>query len=196
MKSHRLVTAAWILAAAVCAPMTAAAQSPWAGSVAVLPVASAAQLHQLMAWERQDMGVAAPEELHGGPARAPTPNRLPGGQIITTKGLLPLLQSGMVLVFDVRGPSPALPGAQPLAWAGQAGRFDDDTQQALAQTLRQATQGRREQPLVFHGEGPHCWRSYNAALRAVQLGYRNVLWYRGGVQAWQQAVVTPQDAGS
>ena len=26
--------------------------------------------------------------------------------------------------------------------------------------------------------------SYNAALRAMQLGYRNVLWYRGGLSAW------------
>jgi rhodanese-related sulfurtransferase len=27
--------------------------------------------------------------------------------------------------------------------------------------------------------------SYNAALRAINLGYRNVLWYRGGVEAWK-----------
>ena len=26
--------------------------------------------------------------------------------------------------------------------------------------------------------------SYNAALRAMQLGYRNVLWYRGGLSSW------------
>jgi hypothetical protein len=29
--------------------------------------------------------------------------------------------------------------------------------------------------------------SYNAALRAINLGYKNVLWYRGGIEAWQRA---------
>lgn len=29
--------------------------------------------------------------------------------------------------------------------------------------------------------------SYNAALSAINLGYSNVLWYRGGIEAWQAA---------
>ena len=29
--------------------------------------------------------------------------------------------------------------------------------------------------------------SYNASLRAIALGYTNVLWYRGGIEAWKQA---------
>jgi rhodanese-related sulfurtransferase len=29
--------------------------------------------------------------------------------------------------------------------------------------------------------------SYNAALRAVNLGYTQVFWYRGGIEAWQLA---------
>ena len=29
--------------------------------------------------------------------------------------------------------------------------------------------------------------SYNAALRAMQLGYRNVLWCRGGLSSWMAA---------
>jgi len=32
-----------------------------------------------------------------------------------------------------------------------------------------------------------CRESYNAALRAMQLGYRNVLWYRGGLSSWMAA---------
>ena len=27
----------------------------------------------------------------------------------------------------------------------------------------------------------------NAALRAINLGYKQVLWYRGGIEAWQKA---------
>jgi hypothetical protein len=42
----------------------------------------------------------------------------------------------------------------------------------------------------------HCWMSYNAALRAIHLGFRQVYWYRGGIEAWQRmqqlsAAMTP-----
>jgi PQQ-dependent catabolism-associated CXXCW motif protein len=142
----------------------------------------------LMAWERQDMGVPLSRELHGGPFHGPTPNRIPGGQLITTAGLLPLLQQGIpVRVFDVLGGPQALPNAIPAAWAARPGSFDDETQAQLQQLLRQATRGRDDVPLVFYCGGPQCWMSYNAALRAIQLGYRNVLWYRGGLEAWQRS---------
>ena len=29
-----------------------------------------------------------------------------------------------------------------------------------------------------------CWLSYNTALRAARLGYTEVYWYRGGIEAW------------
>ena len=145
-------------------------------------------LDALMAWERQDMGVAPVRELHQGALHGPTPNQIPGGQVITTKGLLPLLQQGTaVRVFDVLGGKQILPNALPLAWAAQPGSFNDSTQQQLAQALAQATAGRNDVPLVFYCGGPQCWMSYNAALRAIHLGYRNVLWYRGGMEAWQRA---------
>ncbi|MBA3776644.1 MAG: hypothetical protein H0X11_09420 [Betaproteobacteria bacterium] len=145
-------------------------------------------LDQLSAWERQDMGIAAPRELFSGQFHSPTPNQIPGGQVITTKGLIPLLQQGMqVHVFDVLGGPAMLPNAIPAAWAGQPGNFDDPTQQRLAQMLRQATSGQADAPLVFYCGGPLCWMSYNAAARAIRLGYRNVLWYRGGTEAWQRA---------
>lgn len=151
-------------------------------------VNSGSPLDALMAWERQDMGVAPVRELHAGAFHGPTPNQIPGGQVITTKGLLPLLQQGMaVRVFDVLGGQQVLPNAMPLAWAAQPGSFNDSTQQQLAQALQQATAGRNDVPLVFYCGGPQCWMSYNAALRAIQLGYRNVLWYRGGMEAWQRA---------
>ena len=35
--------------------------------------------------------------------------------------------------------------------------------------------------------GPAVPDVHNAAVRAIQLGFRNVLWYRGGLEAWQSA---------
>jgi PQQ-dependent catabolism-associated CXXCW motif protein len=52
--------------------------------------------------------------------------------------------------------------------------------------LMQATRGRKDMPLVFYCQSPQCWMSYNAALRAINAGFTNVLWYRGGVEAWRR----------
>ena len=53
-----------------------------------------------------------------------------------------------------------------------------------AVALQAAAKGDTGAPLVFFCAGPRCWLSYNAALRAARLGYGNVLWYRGGIEAW------------
>jgi hypothetical protein len=41
------------------------------------------------------------------------------------------------------------------------------------------TNNNPQQPLVFFCACVECWESYNAALRALRLGYREVYWYRG-----------------
>ena len=149
-------------------------------------------LDQLEAWERQDAGVPASSQLHAGAMHGPTPNQIPGGQVISTKGLLPLIQgtSGVpVVVLDVLGnPQMQLPRAVPAVFAAQPGNFNDATQQQFGQLLMQLTQGNKQIPIVTYCQGPQCWMSYNAALRAIGLGYRNVLWYRGGLEAWQQGM--------
>jgi len=190
-----LALAASALLAAAAAP--AAAQPgppmpPGAMSPGTAPDArrdAGPSLDALMAWERQDLGVRPEAQLHTGEMHGPTPNQLPGGQVITTKGLLPLLRGGQVpvRVYDVLGGQAALPGAVPAAFAAQPGSFDDATQARLAELLRQTTGNRRDTVLVFYCAGPQCWMSYNAALRAVRLGYSNVAWYRGGLEAWQHA---------
>ena len=41
--------------------------------------------------------------------------------------------------------------------------------------------------VVFFCESAQCWLSHNASLRALALGYRDVVWYRGGIEAWEAA---------
>ena len=142
----------------------------------------------LTAWERADMGVQPPRGLHPGQFHGPTPNTIPGGQVITTRGLYALYQQNLpVHVFDVLGGQQMLPKAIPAGFAANPGSFEDQTQQQLAGMLRQVTGGANDHPLVFYCQGPQCWMSYNAAVRAIALGHRNVLWYRGGLEAWAQA---------
>lgn len=143
--------------------------------------------------ETRDDGVPPPRGLHSGAMHGTTPASIPGGRLITTPALVALLRQAAgeggakPLVLDVLGGPEALPGAQYAVPAHQSGSFDDRTQQAFGQYLQQATQGRRDTPLVFYCASTQCWMSYNAALRAIALGYREVLWYRGGLQAWKQA---------
>jgi PQQ-dependent catabolism-associated CXXCW motif protein len=71
--------------------------------------------------------------------------------------------------------------------AGTPGNFFDQIQAGFRQALAMRTNNNPQQPLVFFCAGAECWESYNAALRAVRLGYHDVYWYRGGVASWQAA---------
>ena len=90
------------------------------------------------------------------------------------------------VLIDVLGAPDMLPNAIPAAWLSQPGSFTDEVQQRGAAMLMQATQGRKDVPLVFYCQSPQCWMSYNAALRAINAGFTNVLWYRGGVESWRR----------
>jgi rhodanese-related sulfurtransferase len=172
-------------------------QPPAAGSPYGPVQGASADLDRLMQQERQDFGVKATAELHTGPMHAPTPATIPGGQVITTKGLLPLLANAELgaLLFDVLGGAEMIPGAHPAAPASQPGSFRDQNQQDFGRYLQSLTRGNMETPLVFYCLSSHCWMSYNASLRAINLGYRNVLWYRGGIEAWKAAGQRVQQAG-
>lgn len=137
--------------------------------------------------ERQDFGVAPIDRLHTGAMHGPTPTSIPGAQVIGTPALADLLKAGAgrVLVFDVLGGQERLPGALNAVPAHQAGSFDDAVQREFSQYLQQVTQGQKDTPMVFYCQSTMCWMSYNAALRASRMGYRKVLWYRGGVEAWK-----------
>jgi PQQ-dependent catabolism-associated CXXCW motif protein len=158
------------------------------------PPQGPANLDALMQLERQDYGVAATPQLHAGQMHGPTPASIPGGQIITTKGLVELIRGGQapVLVLDVLGGPEMIQGAQYAVPAAQSGAFNDPVQQQFGQYLQQATSGNKQYPIVTYCLSTQCWMSYNAALRAINLGYTNVLWYRGGIEAWKQAGLPTQ----
>lgn len=149
------------------------------------------------AQELEDHGVPAQDTLHAGAMHAATPNRIPGGLVITTRALVAMLQEGGsgVLLFDVLGGREALPNALQAAWVSQPGHFNDQVQQQFVQALTAQLQGRTDTPLVFYCESTECWMSYNAALRAIKAGYSQVFWYRGGLMAWKAAGLPIQPTG-
>lgn len=139
--------------------------------------------------ELQDFGVPPTAQLHAGAMHGPTPIKIPGGRVTTTDELSAALRQGQqsVLIFHVLGGRETLPNAQFAAPASAAGTFNDETQRAFSQYLGQVTQGQKNKPLVFYCASLQCWMSYNAALRAINSGYSNVQWYRGGIEAWKAA---------
>lgn len=142
--------------------------------------------------EDQDFGVAATTDLRLANVHAPTPREIPGAQVIRTDALRQRLRApedARPLLFDVLGgvAHDSLPGAIWLPGAGRGESYTDAIQAQLARVLKTASRGDAGRPLVFFCQGPECWLSYNAALRAVALGYREVYWYRGGIEAWLAA---------
>lgn len=142
------------------------------------------------AGEAQDFGVKAitqlrpTAQLHG-----PTPTAIPGGKVVGTQQLAQWMQAqqGRVMLLHTIVSNTHLPNAIPAAPASQGGSFDDTVQRDFGAYLQKATGGDRSRLIVTYCQGVQCWGSYNAALRAIHLGYRNVHWYRGGMEAWQRA---------
>jgi PQQ-dependent catabolism-associated CXXCW motif protein len=163
-----------------------------AALLAAACAAAHAQQQALPPDEERDFGVAPTAELRLVDVTAPTPRAIPGATTIATGRLLELLAEGAgapPLLLDVIGDAghPSLPGAIWLPGAGRGTSFDDALQAHLAKALEQLTGGDRSRALVFLCAGVNCWLSYNAALRAVRLGYGGVHWYRGGLEAWLAA---------
>jgi PQQ-dependent catabolism-associated CXXCW motif protein len=119
-----------------------------------------------------------------------TPTTIPGAKPILTPDLDALLKSNrrVVLVDALYGKhETSIPSAIRIFKVGLPGTFEDDVQFRLARTLRTLTSNKLDTTLVFFCAGMRCWESYNAALRALRLGYTDVLWYRGGLNAWRKA---------
>lgn len=127
-----------------------------------------------------------PASYHG-----PTPITLAGGRLVTTYRLRQMLVSNKtrpVLINAQTGRSTEnIPGSTWLGGAGRKGQFNDAIQSRLGAHLKALTGGSKHRTLVFYCAGVHCWSAYDAALRAINLGYRNVYWYRGGLRAWYAA---------
>ena len=68
-------------------------------------------------------------------------------------------------------------------------------QRGFGEALERVSQGQRDRPMVFYWASIQCWMSYNAALRAIRMGYQKVGWYRGGIEAWKDAGMPVERAG-
>jgi len=142
---------------------------------------------QVFANEEKDWGVPARKQPRTDRYHAPTPRELPGAKTIRTMELRAMQsQSSGPILIDVLGGDGhrTIRGSH---WLKGAGLGVDAETERLRLDLEKLTSGRKAAPIVFFCLNSECWLSYNAGLRAVELGYTNVSWFRGGTVAWERA---------
>jgi PQQ-dependent catabolism-associated CXXCW motif protein len=128
------------------------------------------------------------EQMHGS-----TPDAAPAGsRLIDTAGVVRLLtQARKPLLIDTLHGKSLIRSSLPTAHWLQGAGWEDPTLNAridahLRLAMRALTPS-KSTPIVVFCSNADCWLSWNAALRLVQAGYREVHWYRGGVDAWKRA---------
>jgi PQQ-dependent catabolism-associated CXXCW motif protein len=139
--------------------------------------------------------------------RAPTPATLRGARVITTAEAAELWKAGAAFV-DVypHAPRPAnlpsgtiwrekphmdIPGSIWLPDTGY-GALAAETEKYLRHGLARITGGDHAKSLVIYCR-PDCWMSWNAAKRALTLGYGNVAWFPEGTDGWEAAGLPLQE---
>lgn len=96
--------------------------------------------------------------------------------------VLPLLWRG---IFIETAPHLNIPGSHWLPNVGQ-GELEPVWNRYLQLNLERLTEGDLNRALVFYCKAD-CWHSWNAAKRALALGYQSVYWYPLGVEGWLES---------
>ena len=145
---------------------------------------------------------AAPEEPPGfrtDDYNAPTPATLNGAVVLDTEHARDLWEAHRAVFVDVlpRPPRPAglpastiwhpkprtdIPGSIWLPDTGY-GVLAPAMQTYFEHGLQTATDGDRGRSVVLYCKAD-CWMSWNAAKRALALGYQHVAWYPDGTDGW------------
>lgn len=134
--------------------------------------------------------------------RAPTPASLHGATVLSTAAAQSLWQARQAVFVDVlpRPPRPAglppgtiwrakpradVPGSTWLPDTGY-GLLAPVMEDYFERGLQAVTAGDRNRTIVFYCQRD-CWMSWNAAKRALALGYTHVDWYPDGTDGWEAA---------
>ncbi|WP_159726506.1 PQQ-dependent catabolism-associated CXXCW motif protein [Methylosinus sp. Ce-a6] len=134
--------------------------------------------------------------------RAAVPATLRGATVVDTARAFEIWRDKTAVFVDVlpRPPKPAglppdavwrdkprfdIPGGVWLPETGY-GELSPAALRYLEKGLARATAGDKSRPLVFYCLAD-CWMSWNAAKRALSLGYSRVSWYPPGTDGWVAA---------
>lgn len=115
-----------------------------------------------------------------------TPSQLPGATLVTASEVVALQQRG-VPVIDVRlvkeYHEKHIRGAISIPYGEKS--LKDVAFDPAVDDWAGPDKLDKNQPVVFHCNGPECWKSYKAARVALSKGFKTVYWFRGGFPEWE-----------
>ncbi|MBP8297596.1 MAG: hypothetical protein KAX84_15905, partial [Burkholderiales bacterium] len=118
------------------------------------------------------------------------PTAVPGVDTLTTVQLDAFLKAnpGTVLLDAFVGAAHrTLPGAFWLPELGSVTVGQKELKQ-IEDALQAASGGDLTRPIVvFERSSTYGWFGYHGVLRLLGMGYKNIYWYRGGLDAWHDA---------
>ena len=153
--------------------------------------------------------VDEPNDYRMADYRAPVPATLRGARVLTTAETEAIWRAKSAAFIDVlpRPPKPKdlpqgtvwrdkprldIPGSVWLPDTGY-GELASVTEDYFRKGLEHAAGGDRSKMLVFYCLRD-CWMSWNAAKRALAIGYANVAWFPDGSDGWQEAGLPQAEA--
>ncbi|MDX2309256.1 MAG: PQQ-dependent catabolism-associated CXXCW motif protein [Hyphomicrobium sp.] len=145
-------------------------------------------------------GVPEPDSYRTDAYRTPVPATLKGARVITAEEAEVLAKDKTAIFIDVypRPPKPpnlpagtvwrdpphaTIEGAHWLANVGY-GVLAPEIEDYFKTRLESLTGSDRARPVIFFCL-KDCWMSWNAARRAVEWGYAQVIWFPTGTDGWQ-----------
>ncbi len=117
----------------------------------------------------------------------PTPETLPGGNIILAMDAKSLLDQNKAMFFDVRNPinfgRGHVPGATALPYSGKSKKIVD-FDMSLDNFDTSKLPPDKNSVIIIYSHGVTGWKSYKAAVSAIHAGYKDVRWMREGYGKW------------
>lgn len=144
---------------------------------------------------------AEPSDYRIGDYRAPTPQTLAGAKVVSAAEAMALWKAKGASFIDVM-PAPRKPDNLPAetlwhvpehlsipgsTWLPNTGYgvLAPEAAAYFQQHLQRLTAGDRAAPILFYCL-KNCWMSWNAAKRAIALGYTSVYWFPDGADGWTE----------
>ena len=147
-----------------------------------------AQAGGLYANEAKDFGVSETKYPKRNNYGSATPMKVPGATTVTTDELKEMLaKEPKPVLIDALGASTMIADAQGYGDGIGEGAIIGKDKDLIPKALQAWTSGDKSKPIVFYCRSSSCWHSYNASLHALEMGYTNVFWYRGGIDAWKDS---------
>ena len=115
------------------------------------------------------------------------PTVLKGGKVISVDEAKSMFDKKAAVFFDTRAVinfgKGHVPGANMVAYKEKSD-FKADFDVSLDSFELSKLPADKAAKVVIYSDGPKGWKSYKAAVLAVNAGYKNVMWMRDGFAGW------------